>query len=62
MKEEANEWATDAPPDFASLPDTAEVEEQCRKLEHLICVTQERYILHYFIVLFFPLFKLYFLY
>ncbi|KAL3994866.1 RecF/RecN/SMC N terminal domain family protein [Acanthocheilonema viteae] len=41
MKEEANELITGAPPDFANLPDTAEAEERCRKLEHRIQAARE---------------------
>ncbi|VDM95896.1 unnamed protein product, partial [Onchocerca ochengi] len=41
MKKEVNESDTDIPLDFASLPDTAEAEEQCKKLERRICAAQE---------------------
>ncbi|CAG9540602.1 unnamed protein product [Cercopithifilaria johnstoni] len=38
---EANDSVIGAFPDFASLPDTVEVEERCRKLEHRIHAAQE---------------------
>uniref|UniRef100_A0A1I7VKY6 SMC_N domain-containing protein n=1 Tax=Loa loa TaxID=7209 RepID=A0A1I7VKY6_LOALO len=41
IKEEAKESVTDAPPDFANLPNTAEAEERCRKLECRIQSAQE---------------------
>ncbi|KAK6103833.1 RecF/RecN/SMC N terminal domain family protein [Brugia pahangi] len=41
MKNEAREFVTDVPPDFTSLPDTAEAEERYRKLERRIQSAQE---------------------
>lgn len=41
MQEEAEESGVTFP-DFASLPDTTEAEEQCRRLEHRIQSAQER--------------------
>ncbi|VDO36087.1 unnamed protein product, partial [Onchocerca flexuosa] len=41
MKKEVNESDTDIPPDFSSLPDTSETEEQCKKLERRIYAAQE---------------------
>lgn len=42
MKKEANESVTGSPPDFASLPDTAEAEERYKNLECRIHAAQER--------------------